>query len=233
MSPLSPVEIQAILISLKVAIVATLFSLPLAVAVAWILARKNFWGKSLLDALVHLPLVLPPVAVGYGLLLLLGRNGMIGKWLYENFNLSVAFTWQGAAIAASVMSFPLIVRALRLSIESIDPKLEIAARTLGATRFRSFRTITLPLMMPGLITGTVLGFARALGEFGATITFAGNISGLTQTLPTALYTALQMPGGDTQAIRIAIFSLIIAFIALIASEVLARRARGRIYGAGS
>jgi len=230
MISLTAIETQAILLSLRVALAAMVLSLPFALGVAWVLARKDFWGKTLLDAVVHLPLVLPPVAVGYLLLLGLGRNGLIGHWLYESLGISIAFTWIGAAIAAALMSFPLMVRAIRLSIEAIDPRLERAARTLGARKFRAFRTITFPLMMPGILAGAVLGFARALGEFGATITFAGNIAGVTQTLPTALYTAHQMPGGDTAAMRLAIISIIIAIAALVASEVLARRIRRRIYG---
>ncbi len=230
MISLTAIESQAILLSLQVALLATGLSLPFALGVAWVLARKNFWGKTVLDAVVHLPLVLPPVAVGYLLLLGLGRNGVIGHWLYQTLGISIAFTWVGAALAAAVMSFPLMVRAIRLSIEAIDPRLERAARTLGATKIHAFRTITLPLMAPGLLAGAVLGFARALGEFGATITFAGNIAGVTQTLPTALYTAHQMPGGDIAAMRLAIISIIIAITALIASEVLARRIRRRIYG---
>lgn len=227
---LTPVEISALLLSLKVALLSTVISLPVAIAVAWILARKSFPGKILVDSLVHLPLVLPPVAVGYLLLLGLGRNGIIGAWLDQTFGISLAFTWVGAGIAAAIMGFPLMVRAIRLSIEAIDPRLERAARTLGAPRSHVFRTITLPLMMPGLIGGSVLGFARALGEFGATITFAGNIPGVTQTLPSALYTAQQMPGGEFAALRIAILSIIIAMLALVGSEILARRARRTIYG---
>lgn len=230
MTPLSSTELEAIRISLQVAALSTIVSLPLAMGVAWLLARKSFWGKTLFDALVHLPLVLPPVAVGYALLILLGRNGILGAWVYDTLGISISFTWVGAAIAAAVMSFPLMVRALRLSIENIDQKLEKAARTLGASRLTTFRTITLPLMAPGLIAGTVLGFARALGEFGATITFAGNIEGLTQTLPTALYTAHQLPGGEGLALRLAFISFIIALLALVGSEMIARRMRRKIYG---
>lgn len=228
---LTPIEISALLLSLKVALLSTLISLPVAVAVAWLLARKSFAGKVLVDSLVHLPLVLPPVAVGYLLLIGLGRNGLIGGWLYDSFGISLAFTWVGAAFAAAIMGFPLMVRAIRISIEAIDPKLERAARTLGAPRIHVFRTITLPLMTPGLIGGCVLGFARALGEFGATITFAGNIPGVTQTLPSALYTAHQTPGGDIAAMRIAVISIVIAIAALVGSEILARRSRRTIYGA--
>lgn len=227
---LTPVEINALILSLKVALLSTVISLPVAISFAGLLARKSFRGKVLLDSLIHLPLVLPPVAVGYLLLLGLGRNGPVGGWLYETMGLSLAFTWVGAAIAAAIMGFPLMVRAIRLSIEAIDPRLESAARTLGAPRSHVFRTITLPLMMPGLISGCVLGFARALGEFGATITFAGNIPGITQTLPSALYTSLQTPDGDMAAVRLAVLSIFIALAALIGSEVLARRARKTIYG---
>ncbi len=227
---LTPVEISALLLSLRVAFLSTIISLPVAIAMAWLLARKSFPGKVLVDSLVHLPLVLPPVAVGYLLLLALGRNGFIGGWLYDSFGISLAFTWVGAGIAAAIMGFPLMVRAIRISIEAIDPKLERAARTLGAPRAHVFRTITLPLMMPGLIGGCVLGFARALGEFGATITFAGNIPGVTQTLPSALYTAHQTPGGDIAAIRIAVISILIAIAALVGSEILARRSHKTIYG---
>lgn len=230
---LTAVEISALILSLKVAFLSTVMSLPAAIALAWLLARKSFPGKVLVDSLIHLPLVLPPVAVGYLLLLGLGRGGPIGGWLYDTFGISLAFTWVGAAIAAAIMGFPLMVRAIRLSIEAIDPRLERAARTLGAPRTHVFRTITLPLMAPGLISGCVLGFARALGEFGATITFAGNIPGITQTLPSALYTAYQSPDGDVAAMRLAILSILIAFAALIGSEVLARRTRKTIYGTGT
>ncbi len=230
MMGLTPIEIEAISLSLRVSVISTLFSLPIAIAMAWLLARRQFWGKTLVDSLVHLPLVLPPVAVGYLLLVGLGRNGVVGGWLYSTFGVSLAFTWVGAAIAASVMSFPLMVRSIRLSIEAIDPKLERASRTLGAGRVQTFRSITLPLMTPGLIAGVVLGFARALGEFGATITFVGNIRGVTQTLPTALYTAHQTPGGEAAAMRLAIIAIVIAISALVASELLAKRVRQRIYG---
>lgn len=230
---LTAVEISALILSLKVAFLSTVMSLPAAIALAWLLARKSFPGKVLVDSLIHLPLVLPPVAVGYLLLLGLGRGGPLGGWLYETFGISLAFTWVGAAIAAAIMGFPLMVRAIRLSIEAIDPRLERAARTLGAPKVHVFRTITLPLMAPGLISGCVLGFARALGEFGATITFAGNIPGITQTLPSALYTAYQSPDGDVAAMRLAILSILIAFAALIGSEVLARRTRKTIYGTGT
>lgn len=225
MSLLTPTETEALRVSLQVASLSTIISFLPSVALAWLLARKEFPGKMLLDALVHLPLVLPPVAVGYALLVLLGRGGALGGWLDATFGITLAFTWVGAAIAAGIMALPLMVRAMRLSLEAVDRKLEAAARTLGANRWTVFRTITLPLMAPGLMSGSVLGFARALGEFGATITFAGNIEGVTQTLPTAIYTAQQLPGGDVLAIRLALLSFVIALLAMIGSEVLARRVR--------
>lgn len=228
----TPEEWITIWLSLKVATFSVLFSLPFAIAFAHLLARKEFPGKTVLDAVVHLPLVLPPVAVGYFLLLLLGRRGPIGQFLDQWFGIELAFTWQGAALAAAIMGFPLMVRAIRISIESIDPRLESAARTLGASKLQSLVTVTLPLALPGIIAGIVLGFARALGEFGATITFAGNILGETQTLPTALYTAHETPGGDAAAIRLAIISVFIAFAALMASEWFARRVRRTIQGTG-
>lgn len=224
---LSPHEWAALSLSLKVSLWATLFSLPFGILVAWLLARTRFVGHGFLNGLVHLPLVLPPVVVGYGLLVVLGRNGWVGGWLYNTFGLSLAFTWKGAAIAAAVMAFPLMVRAMRLSLESVDIHLEHAAKTLGASPCRVFCTITLPLMMPGLITGSVLAFARALGEFGATITFVSNIPGETQTLPLALYTYTQTPGGDMGTLRLAVLSVIVAFAALMVSESLARRTQPR------
>jgi len=223
MEMLSPQEWAALSLSLKVSVWATVISLPFGILVAWILARTRFVGHSILNALVHLPLVLPPVVVGYALLVLLGRNGPLGGWLFDVFGLSFAFTWKGAAIAAAVMAFPLMVRAMRLSLDAIDPKLEEAAKTLGATPFRVFTTITLPLMLPGLVTGCVLAFARALGEFGATITFVSNIPGETRTLPLALYTLTQAPGGEEGMLRLAVLAVLVALGALMASELLARR----------
>lgn len=223
MEMLSPQEWAALSLSLKVSVWATVMSLPFGILVAWILARTRFIGHSILNALVHLPLVLPPVVVGYALLVLLGRNGPLGGWLFDVFGLSFAFTWKGAAIAAAVMAFPLMVRAMRLSLDAIDPKLEEAAKTLGATPFRVFTTITLPLMLPGLVTGCVLAFARALGEFGATITFVSNIPGETRTLPLALYTLTQAPGGEEGMLRLAVLAVLVALGALMASELLARR----------
>lgn len=225
---LSPLEIEALLLSLRVAAVATVCSLPLGLAAAWLLARTQFPGKSIVDAAIHLPLVLPPVVVGYLLLVLMGRRGMIGGWLYDTFGVSVAFTWKGAALAAAVMAFPLMVRAMRLSLEAVDRSLEAAARTLGAGRGRVFLTVTLPLMGPGILAGLVLAFARALGEFGATITFVSNIPGETRTLPLALYTLTQTPDGEAAAARLALLTIAIAVVALIASEWMARRLKARI-----
>ena len=222
---LTPLETEALALSLRVALVSVVFALPVGLLVAWLLVRVRFPGKSVLDALVHLPLVLPPVAVGYLLLIALGRNGVIGGWLYDSFGISFAFTWKGAAVAAAVMAFPLMVRAMRLSLEAVDPGLEAAARTLGATRRRVFLTVTLPLMAPGILAGGVLAFARALGEFGATITFVSNIPGETRTLPIALYTLTQTPGGEASAARLAILAALLAFAALIGSEWLARRVK--------
>jgi molybdate transport system permease protein len=198
------------------------------VAVAWLLARREFRGKVLLDALVHLPLVLPPVVVGYLLLLALGRRGWLGRWLHDALGVDVAFTWKAAALAAAVMGFPLLVRSVRLAIELVDVRLEQAARTLGAGPLRLFWTVTLPLAYPGLVTGAVLAFARSLGEFGATITFAGNIEGVSRTLPVAIYTSMQTPGGDASALRLVLISLAVSLAALLCSELMARRVRLRL-----
>ncbi|MGH6975578.1 MAG: molybdate ABC transporter permease subunit [Stellaceae bacterium] len=230
MLTLTPVETAALLLSLRVGLAGTLFSLPLALAVAWLLVRRRFVGQQLLNGLVHLPLVLPPVVVGFALLLLFGRRGPIGAWLYDTFGFTVAFNWKGAALASAVMGFPLMARAMRLSLEGIDQRLEAAARTLGASRMRVFWTITLPLMSPGILTGAILGFARSVGEFGATITFVSNIPGETQTLPLALYAFTQVPGGDPPAFRLCIIAVIVAMTALLASEVVARRLDKRIRG---
>jgi molybdate transport system permease protein len=227
---LGPQEWQAVALSLKVSIWATVLSLPLGVLVAYALARGEFRGKQLLNGLVHLPLILPPVVTGYLLLLTFGRRGLLGGWLDETFGLVLAFRWTGAALAAAIMAFPLMVRAIRLAIEAVDPKLEQAAATLGASRIWVFATITLPLILPGLITGAVLAFAKAMGEFGATITFVSNIPGQTQTLPSAIYTFLQVPGGEASALRLVGVSVIIAMAALLASELLARRAARRVAG---
>ncbi|SEM69659.1 molybdate ABC transporter permease subunit [Halomonas caseinilytica] len=227
---LSDAETEAILISLRVAGVAVAWILIPGIAVAWLMARREFRGKALLDGLLHLPLVLPPVVVGYLLLLSLGSQGAMGTWLDEWWGIRLPFTWQGAAVAGGVMAFPLLVRALRLSLEAVDPRLEAAASTLGAGRWRVFATITLPLTLPGLLTGTVLAFARALSEFGATITFASNIPGETRTLPLALYSLIQTPGGEAAAARLCALSVVIAMASLVASEWLARRARARLRG---
>lgn len=216
-------EWNAISLSLKVAGVATAASLPLAILTAWALARGRFPGKTLLDGLVHLPLVLPPVVTGYALLILFGRKGPIGQFLESMFGIVLAFRWTGAALACAVMGFPLMVRAIRLAIEAIDRRLEEAAGTLGASPLRVFATVTLPLALPGVVAGALLSFAKALGEFGATITFVSNIPGETQTIPSAIYAYTQTPGGDLGAFRLAIVSVVISLAALIVSEVLARR----------
>ena len=225
---IEPLESEALALSLRVAIWSVLCSLPLGILVAHLLARREFWGKTVVDGLIHLPMVVPPVVVGYLLLVLFGRQGPVGAWLDAWFGITIIFTWKGAALAAAVMAFPLMVRAIRLSLEAVDPRLEAAALTLGAGRVRVFFTITLPLMAPGILTGAVLAFARSLGEFGATITFVSNIPGETRTLPIALYTATQIPGGEAAAFRLAATSVTLALAALIASEVLARQVRKRI-----
>jgi len=230
MGVLSPAETEALLLSLRVAFWSVLWSLPLGVFVAWLLARCSFPGKTLLDGVVHLPLVLPPVVVGYALLLLLGRRGPLGIWLEDWLGLTVAFTWRGAAVAAAVMAFPLMVRAVRLSLDAVDPRLEAAARTLGAGRLWVFATVTLPLTAPGILTGVILAYARSLGEFGATITFVSNIPGETRTLPLAIYTLTQVPGGEAGALRLAILSAVVALLALLASELLARRIKAGLGG---
>jgi molybdate transport system permease protein len=221
---LSPQEWSAVRLSIKVAFWAMTTSLPLGVVVALLLARGRFFGKALLNGVVHLPLVLPPVVTGYILLLLFGRRGPLGAWLAETFGIVFAFRWTGAALACAVMGFPLMVRAVRLSIESVDRKLEDAAGTLGASRAWVFLTVTLPLIVPGLIAGAVLSFAKSMGEFGATITFVSNIPGETQTLPTAIYMFTQVPGGDAGAIRLMIISIVISMLALLFSETLSRQA---------
>ncbi len=227
---LTPFETEALLLSLKVAAAAVACSLPFAVAVAWLLARKEFPGKSVLNVLVHLPLVVPPVVIGYLLLVTLGRKGIVGAWLDETFGIVIAFTWIAAAVASGVMAFPLMVRAIRLSIEAVDARLESVARTLGASHARVLLTITLPLTLPGIVAGIALGFARCLGEFGATITFASNIPGVSRTLPLALYTALNMPGGEANALRLVVLSIVLAFLALGISELMARRVTKMVTG---
>lgn len=224
MGVLSGDDTGIILLSLKVAFWSVVISLPMAIGVAHVLARKSFPGKTLFDAVVHLPLVLPPVVIGFALLLLFGRNGPIGGALAQWFGIVVAFKWTGAALASAIMGFPLMVRAIRISISAIDPKLESAARTLGATKLRVFATITLPLAANGIISGTLLAFARSLGEFGATITFVSNIPGETQTLPLAIYTLTQVPGGEAEALKLCIIAVLLSIAALAASEWLSRRA---------
>lgn len=224
---LGPQEWQAVLLSLRVSFWATLLSLPLAVFVAYALARWQFVGKQLVNSLVHLPLILPPVVTGYLLLMVFGTKGPVGSVL-QQIGIVFAFRWTGAALAAAVMGFPLMVRAIRLSIEAVDPRLEQAAATLGAPRPWVFATVTMPMILPGLIAGTVLGFAKAMGEFGATITFVSSIPGQTQTLPSAIYTFLQVPGGESAALRLTLVSIALAVLALLLSEALARRAANRL-----
>ncbi len=219
----TPDEITAIQLSQRVAVWAMLASLPFGIAAAMVLARGHFWGKSLFNGLVHLPLVLPPVVTGYVLLLLFGRHGPIGAFLADHFDIVFAFRWTGAALACAVMGFPLMVRAIWLSIEGVDRRLEAAANTLGAGPAWVFATVTLPLALPGILAGMVLSFAKALGEFGATITFVSNIPGETQTLPTAIYTLIQVPGGDPGALRLTLVSVVISLAALLVSEILSRR----------
>lgn len=218
-------ELEAVRLSLSVASRSVLFSLPFAVLVAWVLTRRRLAGGLVLDALVHLPLVLPPVVVGYLLLLLLGTRGVIGGWLHDSFGIQLIFTSTGAAVATAVMTFPLLVRAIRISLEGLDQGLEDAARTLGAGPWDRFISITLPLMLPGILAGAVTAFAAGLGEFGAVITFVSNIPGETRTLPLALYTALQMPGGEALAARLATISLSLGLLGLLAAELIARRLR--------
>lgn len=220
---LTPMETEALWLSLRVAFWAMLCSLPFGIGFAWLLSRRNFPGKNILDAFLHLPLVLPPVVIGYLLLIGFGRNGFIGRTLYDIFGITVAFTWKGAALASAVMAFPLLVRTVRLSLDAVDKKLEQAARTLGAGPWRVFFTVTLPLSIPGVVAGMVLAFARSLGEFGATITFVSNIPGQTQTLPLALYTMTQVPHGEAAAMRLCIIAVVIAIIALVAANWLEKR----------
>jgi molybdate transport system permease protein len=218
-------EAGVVVLSLKVALLSVVLSLPIAVFFAYLLARADFPGKTLLDAVVHLPLVLPPVVVGFALLLLFGKQGVLGKWLNDWFGIVFAFRWTGAALASAIMGFPLMVRAIRLSIGAIDRRLETVARTLGGSRTWVFASITLPLALPGIITGLLLSFARSLGEFGATITFVSNIPGETETLPLAIYSLVQTPGGDAEALRLSMLAVILSVAALVASEWLTRWAR--------
>lgn len=227
-SLLSEYEWLALQLSLKVALYSVVWLLPLGLLLAWILARKQFWGRSALDSLVHLPLVLPPVVIGYLLLISMGKQGVIGQWLDKWFGISFSFSWRGAVLACVVVALPLMVRAIRLSLESVDPKLEQAARTLGASPFKVFVTITLPLTLPGIITGTMLSFARSLGEFGATISFVSNIPGETQTLPLAMYNFLETPGSEMEAARLCMISIAIALASLSVSEWISRKMKLRL-----
>ena len=228
MFELTPLETEALGLSLTVALWAVVISLPFGLAVAWLLARYEFFGKTLLNVVLRLPMVLPPVVIGFVLLMLCGRQCPLGRWLYDSFGITLPFTWEGAALAAAIMAFPLMVRAMRLSIEAVDRKLETAARTLGAGRFNVFLTITLPLILPGILAGAVLAFARSLGEFGATITFVSNIPGETRTLPLALYSLIQTPGGEAGALRLVVLSILLSLAALGVSEAMARRLRARL-----
>ena len=228
MLDLSPDEWIAIRLSLKIAVVATAVALPFGIALAWLLARKNFWGKALLDGLVHMPLVLPPVVTGYLLLISFGRRGPIGAFLADHYGIVFSFRWTGAALACGVMGFPLMVRAIRLSIEAIDRRLEDAAGTLGASALWTFALVTLPLALPGVLVGAILCFAKALGEFGATITFVSNIPGETQTISAAIFTYTQVPGGDANAWRLTAVAIAIALAALVVSELVARKASQRL-----
>ena len=227
---LTPIEIEALKLSLWVGFWAVTGSLVPGIFAAWLLARKNFWGKTLLDGLIHLPLVLPPVVTGYMLLLVMGKRGVIGHWLFEHTGLTFAFNWKGAALASGIMAFPLLVRAIRLSMESVDQRLEQAAQTLGASPLDQFLTVTLPLTLPGILTGVILAFARSLSEFGATITFVSNIPGETRTLPLALYTLTQMPDGEAGAMRLCIICAAVALAALVTSEIIGRRLNRTLKG---
>lgn len=230
LEPLTPQEWSAIGLSLRVAFVAALCGLPIGLLAAYVLARFRFPGRAILDGIVYLPLVMPPVVTGYLLLLAFGRRGPVGEFLERTFGIVLAFNWTGAALAAGIMGLPLMVRAMRLSLEAIDRRYEDAAATLGASRPIVLLTITLPLMLPGILAGTVLAFARALGEFGATITFVGNIPGVTQTIPSAIWSYTQVPGGEAAALRLTLIAVVIAFAALLASEALSRRASRRVLG---
>ncbi|CAE6951331.1 COG4149 ABC-type molybdate transport system [Vibrio sp. B1FIG11] len=225
---MTELEYQALILSLKVGAYAVVWLIPLGIALAWLLSRKQFIGKSILDSLIHLPLVLPPVVIGYLLLISLGRQGVLGSWLYEHFGLVFSFNWKGAVIACIVVALPLMVRSVRLSLDNVDPKLEHAASTLGASPLKVFLTITLPLTIPGIITGTMLSFARSLGEFGATISFVSNIPGETQTIPLAMYNFIETPGAEMEAARLCIISITLALSTLMISEWLNRKASARL-----
>lgn len=225
---LTEYEVTAVLLSLKVSGVAVLFSLPAGIVCAWVLARLEFPGKTLLDGVIHLPLVLPPVVIGYLLLISMGRKGIIGESLYDWFGISFSFSWRGAALAAAIVSFPLMVRAIRQAFEHADIRLEQAARTLGSSPLKVFLTITLPMTVPGIISGMVLAFARSLGEFGSTITFVSNIPGETRTIPLAMYSFIETPGAESQAARFCIISIIIALLSLMTSQWLTQKAQRRV-----
>ncbi|MDA0128683.1 molybdate ABC transporter permease subunit [Vibrio sp. MarTm2] len=227
---LSDYELEALMLSLKVAMYSVLWLIPIGIFFAWVLAKKQFVGKSLLDSFIHLPLVLPPVVIGYLLLITLGRQGVLGQWLYNAFGVSFSFSWKGAVVACLVVSLPLMVRSVRLSLENVDTKLEQAAATLGASPLKVFFTITLPLTVPGIITGTMLSFARSLGEFGATISFVSNIPGETQTIPLAMYSFIETPGSEMEAMRLCVISIVIALASMIASEALTRFSSKRLGG---
>ncbi|WP_417762702.1 molybdate ABC transporter permease subunit [Shewanella sp.] len=230
MSLLTEYEVVALTLSLKVALTAVCASLPLGILAAWVLARCNFPGKSLLDGIIHLPLVLPPVVVGYLLLVSMGRSGWLGAWLYKYLGISFSFSWRGAALAAAVVAFPLMVRAIRQAFEAVDTRLELAARTLGAGRLKVFFTISLPLTAPGIVSGMVLAFARCLGEFGSTITFVSNIPGETRTIPLAMYSFIETPGAEAQAARLCVIAIVISLVSLVASQWLGKRVQLRANG---
>lgn len=225
---LTQYEWTALLLSLKVAGYAVLWLLPVGLIIGWLLARKEFVGKSALDSLVHLPLVLPPVVIGYLLLISMGKKGLIGQWFHDWLGITFSFSWRGAVLACVVIALPLMVRSIRLSLESVDPKLEQAARTLGASPLKVFVTVTLPLTLPGIITGVMLSFARSLGEFGATISFVSNIPGQTQTIPLAMYNFLETPGAEMQAARLCVISIVIALLSLFISELISRRMKKKL-----
>jgi molybdate transport system permease protein len=227
---LSEYEYQALMLSLKVAGFAILWLIPTGIGLAWLLAKKKFVGKSILESIVHLPLVLPPVVIGYLLLVVMGRQGIIGEWLNDVFGIVFSFSWKGASLACVIVALPLMVRSIRLSLETIDSRLEEAAATLGASPIRVFFTITLPLIIPGVITGTMLSFARSLGEFGATISFVSNIPGETQTIPLAMYTFIETPGAEMEAARLCVISILIALSSLMLSEWLNKKSTQRLGG---
>ncbi|MFY2507072.1 molybdate ABC transporter permease subunit [Vibrio pectenicida] len=225
---LSDYEFQALMLSLKVALYTIIWLLPIGIGLGWLLAKKQFWGKSGLDSIIHLPLVLPPVVIGYLLLISMGQQGYIGQWLNQHFDIVFSFSWKGAVLASMVVALPLMVRSIRLSLENVDPKLEQAAATLGASPMKRFVTITLPLMSPGIVTGTLLSFARSLGEFGATISFVSNIPGVTQTLPLAMFSSIETPGAEIETMRLCIISLFVALMSLLISELLSQQCTKRL-----